>query len=62
MTTGQIATQIETPFRQEHSKVLAVLIATPGDFALAIDIVDFRQHQFEYKNERRIKMRTKMSF
>ena len=39
MTTGQIAAQIETTFRQEHSKVLAVLIATLGDFALAIDIV-----------------------
>ena len=42
MTTGQIAAQIETTFRQEHGKILAVLIATLGDFALAIDIVDFR--------------------
>ncbi len=37
MTTGQIAAQIETTFRQEHGKVLAVLIATLGDFALAED-------------------------
>ena len=49
MTTGQIAAQIETTFRQEHGKILAVLIATLGDFALVIGIVDFRQHQFEYK-------------
>jgi RNA polymerase sigma-70 factor (ECF subfamily) len=39
MTTGQIAAQIETTFRQEHGKVLAVLIATLGDFALAEDAV-----------------------
>ena len=37
MTTGQIAAQIETTFRQEHGKILAVLIATLGDFALAED-------------------------
>jgi RNA polymerase sigma-70 factor, ECF subfamily len=37
MTRGQFATQIETTFRQEHGKVLAVLIATLGDFALAED-------------------------
>jgi RNA polymerase sigma-70 factor, ECF subfamily len=37
MTTGQIAAQIETTFRQEHGKVLAALIATLGDFALAED-------------------------
>jgi RNA polymerase sigma-70 factor (ECF subfamily) len=37
MTTGQIAAQIETTFRQEHGKVLAVLIAKLGDFALAED-------------------------
>jgi RNA polymerase sigma-70 factor (ECF subfamily) len=37
MTTGQIAAQIETTFRQEHGKVLAGLIATLGDFALAED-------------------------
>jgi RNA polymerase sigma-70 factor, ECF subfamily len=37
MTTGQIAAQIETTFRQEHGKVLAVLIAMLGDFALAED-------------------------
>jgi len=29
--------------------ILDALIATLGDCALAIDIVDFRQHQFEYK-------------
>ena len=38
------------------------MLATLGDFALAIAIVDFRQHQSEYKNERMIKMSTKMSF
>lgn len=37
MTTEQIAAQIETTFRQEHGKILAVLIATLGDFALAED-------------------------
>ena len=37
MTTGQIAAQIETIFRQEHGKILAALIATLGDFALAED-------------------------
>jgi RNA polymerase sigma-70 factor (ECF subfamily) len=37
MTTGEIAAQIETTFRQEHGKVLAVLIAMLGDFALAED-------------------------
>ena len=37
MTTEQIAAHIETIFRQEHGKILAVLIATLGDFALAED-------------------------
>lgn len=37
MTTGQIAEQIETIFRQEHGRILAVLISTLGDFALAED-------------------------
>ena len=37
MTTGQIASRIETTFRQKHDKILAVLIATLGDFALAED-------------------------
>lgn len=37
MTTGQIAAQIETIFRQEHGRILAVLIGTLGDFALAED-------------------------
>ena len=35
--------------------VTAVLIATLGDFALTIDIVDFRQHQFDYKMRERLK-------
>ena len=37
MTIGQIAAQIETTFRQEHGKVLSVLIAMLRDFALAED-------------------------
>lgn len=37
MTTGQIAAQIETTFRQEYGKILAVLIGALGDFALAED-------------------------
>jgi RNA polymerase sigma-70 factor (ECF subfamily) len=37
MTTEQIVAQIETIFRQEHGKILAVLIAKLGDFALAED-------------------------
>ena len=37
MTTGQIAAQIETILRQEHGRILAVLIGTLGDFALAED-------------------------
>jgi len=49
MTTEQIAAQIEITSRQEHGKILTVLLATPCDFALAIDIVDCRKHQFECK-------------